>query len=221
MEPAADKKTNMNQNQEYISGMGKESVVPPELQGWNWGAFLLNWVWGLGNSTYIALLMFVPFVNFVMIFVLGVKGNQWAWQNRTWRDIDHFRRTQRDWTVAGVVFYVLVSAIAGVMFVGISKMMKGEAFEQSLAEIESNSEVIGLIGAPMRPGMFVMGNISTKVTASGPSGQASLQYSISGPKGSAEAHVFAIKNMQGWILQEVVVYNEKRGERIQVVVKIE
>ena len=65
----------MNQEQEYISGLGKDSVVPPELKGWNWGAFLLNWIWGIGNSTYIALLMFVPFVNIVMFFMLGAKGH--------------------------------------------------------------------------------------------------------------------------------------------------
>ena len=66
----------MVQTEEYSSGMEKESVLPPELKGWNWGAFLLNWIWGIGNSTYIAFLMFVPLVNIVMLFVLGAKGNE-------------------------------------------------------------------------------------------------------------------------------------------------
>ena len=34
--------------------------IPPELDRWNWGAFLLNWIWGVGNNTYIALLTLVP-----------------------------------------------------------------------------------------------------------------------------------------------------------------
>ena len=84
----------MNQ-QQYTSGLGKQSVVPPEVKGWNWGAFLLNWIWGIGNSTYIALLMFVPLVNIFMFFILGVKGNEWAWKNRTWRDVEHFKQTQK------------------------------------------------------------------------------------------------------------------------------
>jgi len=25
--------------------------VPAEIDRWNWGAFLLNWVWGIGNNT--------------------------------------------------------------------------------------------------------------------------------------------------------------------------
>lgn len=35
--------------------------VPPEIDRWNWGAFLLNWIWGVGNNTFIALLTLVPF----------------------------------------------------------------------------------------------------------------------------------------------------------------
>src|SRR5215813_2581633 len=58
------------------SGQGERAIVPPEIRGWNWGAFLLNWIWGICNDTYIALLMFVPLVNVVMIFVLGAKGSE-------------------------------------------------------------------------------------------------------------------------------------------------
>lgn len=41
---------------ENTSGQGVAAVVPPELDRWNWGAFLLNWIWGIGNNTFIALL---------------------------------------------------------------------------------------------------------------------------------------------------------------------
>src|SRR5207344_2938240 len=82
---------------ENTSGQGKSSVVPTELDCWNWGAFLLNWIWGIGNNTFVALLMFVPGVNIVMLVVLGVKGNEWAWRNKRWSDIDHFKRVQRKW----------------------------------------------------------------------------------------------------------------------------
>src|SRR5450830_1204686 len=80
---------------ENTSGQGAAAIIPPELDHWNWGAFLLNWVWGIGNNTFIALLMFVPGVNIVMLFVLGVKGSEWAWRNKRWEDADHFKRVQR------------------------------------------------------------------------------------------------------------------------------
>lgn len=200
----------MNQEQEYVSGLGKESVLPPELNGWNWGAFLLNWIWGIGNSTFIALLMFVPLVNFVMLFVLGAKGNQWAWQNRTWRDVDHFKQTQKKWAISGLI---LVFIGLPILIVSISSMLKGEAYELSLSEIKSNTEVTQLIGSPIEPGFFVMGNVKI----SGPNGEASLQYSISGPKGSAEAYVFALKNMEKWVLQDIVVYSEELQQKIHVI----
>jgi len=53
------------------SGQGTLSQLPPEIKGWNWGAFFLSWIWGLGNGTYIALLCLIPFVNIVMIFIPG------------------------------------------------------------------------------------------------------------------------------------------------------
>ena len=69
--------------------------IPPELDRWDWGAFLLNWIWGLGNNTFLALLVFAPFVGFVMPFVLGAKGSAWAWRNGRWTSVEHFQRVQR------------------------------------------------------------------------------------------------------------------------------
>jgi len=67
------------------------TTIPPEVDRWNWGAFLLNWIWGVGNNTFIALLTFVPLVGLVMPFVLGAKGSRWAWRNGRWDSIAHFR----------------------------------------------------------------------------------------------------------------------------------
>jgi cytoskeletal protein RodZ len=98
------------------SGQGHATIVPPEVRGWSWGAFLLSWIWGLGNETYLALLCFVPFVNFVMIFVLGAKGNEWAWRNKQWTNIEDFKRVQRKWAIAGVIVLgATVLAVVGIL----------------------------------------------------------------------------------------------------------
>jgi len=91
---------------ENTSGTGNAAAVPAEIDRWNWGAFLLTWIWGIGNSTYIALLALIPFVNFVMIFVLGAKGSAWAWQNKRWESVEHFKSTQRKWAIAGLIVFV-------------------------------------------------------------------------------------------------------------------
>ena len=94
-------------NVENNSGQGKMAGLPPQLYGWNWGAFFLNWIWGIGNNTFIALLCLLPLINIVMIFVLGAKGNEWAWQNKRWQSIEHFKRVQRLWAIWGFILFAL------------------------------------------------------------------------------------------------------------------
>jgi len=194
---------------EYISGMGKDSVVPEEIKGWNWGAFLLNWIWGIGNSTYIALLMFVPLVNIVMIFVLGAKGSEWAWRNRTWRDVEHFKSTQKKWRNAGLA---LVLVVLPLCFILLTNMMKGEAYDLSVDAVQSNSKVLLIVGESPEPGLFVLGEISY----GGSGGIANLNYSISGSKGSAEVYVYATNRADKWELKEVLAVSKETGERVVV-----
>ncbi len=91
---------------ENTSGQGRLATIPEEVRGWNWGAFFLSWIWGVGNNVWIALLAFIPFVNFIMGIVLGIKGNEWAWRNKKWDSIEHFKKTQRTWGIAGIVLIV-------------------------------------------------------------------------------------------------------------------
>ena len=195
--------------QEYISGIGKESVVPEEIQGWNWGAFLLNWVWGIGNSTFIALLMFVPLVNFVMIFVLGAKGNEWAWRNRTWRDVEHFKSTQKKWRNAGLI---LIFMVLPIMVIAVMSMMKGDAYQLSLAAVKSAPEVISLVGGNPEPGYFVLGQISYSESGA----IANLNYSIESSKSEAEVYVYGTKLAGQWELKEVLVVGKATGQKVVV-----
>ena len=84
------------------SGQGKYSSVPSEIQTWNWGAFFLNVLWGLFNRTYIALLCVIPVFGVLMAFVLGFKGNEWAWQNKRWKSVEQFQHEQKIWSTLGI-----------------------------------------------------------------------------------------------------------------------
>ena len=46
--------------QQNTSGQGKEAIIPSEIEGWCWGAFLLTWIWGIGNRVWISLIVFIP-----------------------------------------------------------------------------------------------------------------------------------------------------------------
>lgn len=78
-----------------------EDINASAVKRWSWGAFWMSWVWGLGNKTYIALLALIPVVNIVMAFMLGARGNRWAWKNRKWENAEQFTRIQGTWSSFG------------------------------------------------------------------------------------------------------------------------
>ena len=112
-------------SEEFIntSGNGQAAVLPEELKGYNWGAFLLSWIWGIGNKTYITLLSFlVAFIPFIgclaalgMNIWFGFKGNEWAWQNKHFESVEHFKSNQKKWTIAGIIV-TIVSIIVWIFF---------------------------------------------------------------------------------------------------------
>jgi len=85
--------------------------IPDGVRGWSWGAFLLNWIWAIGNKTWIGLLAMVPYVGFIMAIVLGIKGREWAWQNGEWESVEHFNRVQRQWTIWALVIWGVLTLL--------------------------------------------------------------------------------------------------------------
>lgn len=83
--------------------------VPEEIQGWNWGAFLLPWFWLWSNQVWVGLFCFVPQVGWIMTIALGAKGNEWAWKSRRWRSIEQFKEHQRGWAIAGILIGAPIS----------------------------------------------------------------------------------------------------------------
>jgi len=70
---------------ENTSGQGSHAVVPREIQGWNWGAFLLTWIWGAGNSVRLALIVLIPLAGFITAIVLGIQANEWEISLEVWQ----------------------------------------------------------------------------------------------------------------------------------------
>ena len=99
------------------SGQGSASIVPEEVRRWSWGAFGFTWLWGMFNNTWIALLALIPLVGFVMIFVLGFKGSEWAWRNKRWESVEQFRRVQRRWGIAYLILILIAVVLLAVAVV--------------------------------------------------------------------------------------------------------
>jgi hypothetical protein len=100
-----------------------KTELPDELRGWNWGAFWLNWIWGISNKTYIALLCLVPLINIIMMFILGAKGNQWAWQKREWDSVTEFKKTQRIWAYWGWGLFLAGTTLLGLALGAVIQFM--------------------------------------------------------------------------------------------------
>jgi hypothetical protein len=100
-----------------------DTALPAAVKKWNWGAFFMTWIWGLGNKTYIALLCLIPVVNLVMMFVLGAMGSRWAWKNKKWESADQFTRTQRLWTAFGAGLWAGCAIVLVLIIVVLNKML--------------------------------------------------------------------------------------------------
>lgn len=104
-----------------------------DIKGWNWGAFSLNWIWGLFNGVYwplaLIILSFIPYVGILLTFLisieLGVKGNELAWKAKSWSSVDEFKRVQRKWSIAGICVFVINIFIIIIYILGIISIVLG------------------------------------------------------------------------------------------------
>ena len=96
------------------SPRGASGDIPDGVKGWSWGAFFLNWIWAIGNRSWIGLLALVPYVGWLMVFWLGFKGREMAWKNKQWDSLEHFNRVQRKWSQWGVGI-MLTALIVGIL----------------------------------------------------------------------------------------------------------
>lgn len=108
-----------------------EDDLPQELKHFNWGAFLLNWIWGIMHKKYITLLYFpaclIPVVGPLAISIwFGVMGNRWAWNSQKWESPEQFNEVQERWVRLWIVLAIFALIIAVKMFVVLSVVGSAE-----------------------------------------------------------------------------------------------
>jgi hypothetical protein len=193
--------------------MSDAKPVPPEVDRWNWGAFLLNWIWGIGNNTFIALLALVPLVGFVMIFVLGAKGSAWAWRNGRWDSVEHFQRVQRRWAICGAVVWIGgIVLFVGVFFGTFSILKHSEAYQLGVARLQNSPVATVALGTPI-----TTGSPTGSININGSSGEARLNFSASGPRASGMVMVQAVKQNGVWSLTKLTLQLDGKDEGIDLI----
>jgi len=111
------REVNTNINNAIIGTPNPEAAnrKPECFNKFNWGAFWFTWIWGIANGVWISLLCLIPAVSFVMLFILGFKGNEWAWEvQKKSKSPEEFDRSQHAWAKAGWIF---LAVSFGIVFI--------------------------------------------------------------------------------------------------------
>lgn len=105
-------------------GHNKEENNSNAISAWNWGAFFLYPLWGFANGTWWAFLIAFFFGwSIIPNIVFGICGSKWAWQNKRWRNLEHFISVQESWKKWGIgiflgsigltiLFFIMIASIA-------------------------------------------------------------------------------------------------------------
>lgn len=121
IEPVPLSEQHFIQSQDIVS-------IEVELTKFNWGAFFLYPFWGFANGMWWAFLIaiFFSWAIFIPNIVFGIKGSRWAWENKKWRNMNHFISVQESWKkwgigifLANVFLSILLWSILMVMAVSI------------------------------------------------------------------------------------------------------
>ncbi len=188
--------------------------IPAEINRWNWGAFLLNWIWGIGNNTYIALLTLIPVFGLIMPFVLGAKGSGWAWRNGRWDSLDHFKRVQRRWAIWGAVIWLgLLALFGGSIGSSLYFLKHSEAYLLGVSTLQANPIATTVLGTPIKTG-FPFGTISYH---GGGTGAAVLSFSASGPKAKGKVFLEAIRKDEVCSIRRLTLKIEGSDRAIDIV----
>jgi hypothetical protein len=188
-------------------------TIPAEIDRWNWGAFFLNWIWGIGNNTYVALLALIPFFGFIMLFVLGAKGSVWAWRNGRWDSVEHFKRVQRRWAIWGLVVWIGVLVLFGGAIGGVIYRFKhSAAYEMAVAKLQADPVAVNILGSPISTGMPFGG-----ISVNGSSGKAELSFSATGPKAAGVVFVEAVKKNGAWSITRLALKLNDSGKVVDLV----
>jgi len=182
-------------------GLIEPKTIPPEIDRWNWGAFLLNWIWGVGNNTFIALLTLIPLVGLVMPFVLGAKGSRWAWRNGRWDSVEHFKRVQRLWAIWGAIIWLGgIALFGGGIGAGLYAFRHSEAYKLGVSTLQASPVATNILGTPISTGFP-----SGKIAINGASGTATLSFSARGPKAAGVVFLEAVKKDGAWAVTRLTL----------------
>jgi serine/threonine-protein kinase len=124
---------------------GQDKPVPPDVPGWNWGAFCLPGFWCFNNQVWVGLIAWTFLFTgglgwLVMGAILGTKGNEWAWKSRSWRSLEAFKANQRAWAIGGAATWGGLVALI-VILAAIGSQIEPDTASNQVPETDGNEAI--------------------------------------------------------------------------------
>ena len=215
------------------------TTTTPNLKRWNWGAFFLTWVWGIGNRTYLGFIVFLVviamatikaiLINYLpalthsflfplldiltLLLIVAVHLLHGLYGSRwSWQNKEW--ANPRSFKKAQIVWAV-VGLFAWVVFISsfiaiFSAVTNSKTYQESV-NIAKFSPMLQLqIGEPITVSPWTTRG---GVHVAGKAGRAYYKFKAVGPNGDAVITVVAIKDQGQWSIQEelAVVPHDKIG----------
>lgn len=107
-------------NQEVINNFEDIEILKHKF---NWGAFLLGWIWGLFNKSYITLVQipvaFIPYIggwlSLGLAIFFGIRGNKWSLEKKQFKSSIDFTIYQKLLACSGIIFQTTLIVFAKIV----------------------------------------------------------------------------------------------------------
>ncbi|THB77451.1 MAG: hypothetical protein D3926_15325 [Desulfobacteraceae bacterium] len=184
------------------------------IEGLNWGAFLIAPFWGVGNRVPKAFLVFIPIFGVFYSFVLLFKGNEWAWESRSWRDVDHFKKAQRYWAIGGLLFWVIAFTLGNSLFFE-NWFFRGTfnkiPVQIAIEAVGSNPQIQEMFGTQLSTR-----DISGTFKDLGPTGSADFVFRFDARNKSGIVYSRMTKELNEWSFESLTVKDFQTRELIKI-----
>ena len=181
---------------------------PSSLQRWSWGAMLLNVIWGLKHNVDLALLTLIPVVGLVIPFILGAKGNAWAWKNLEWKSVEQFEKSQANWALWGFVAWFF---IAVALFIPVAKGIMefkwshSKVYQETIEEFLTLDKIKIILGDKARADLYGVKKLSGR--------RLRLGFRIKGTRSTSKARFHIMEIAGHWAVYRITIY-EPSGKSV-------
>jgi hypothetical protein len=123
------------------------------------------------------------------------------------------------WLIPGAVVILVLpcGCCGGIILWGVRALKSSEPYQMALDRVRKDPRMIAELGEPMQEtGWMPMGNINYNAGVGGTAGNATFDFNLSGPKGTAHVHFEAIYGNGKWSFRVLDATPSSTGQKISL-----